>query len=281
MDPKLPDNSQVKRINFITMLLTHPFQSGLTPLFSKCYLPPASGTRHICIFIRSVCTVLNSMVTALLISDPLCECWYLFLSWSRNFLKVSTCWHLLGEQGASTALNKPHAAVFCPLSGCDYVTSVSMVGRGVPRMHECGVSLESGHKRAGSGLDSNTCLDASCSRPLSLNILICEWDQVALAGLVTAAGQEVMEVTALCQPWSYRESNKFCIYFCSLIKENKEKPMLVRPMEGWGWERDRETWTVSQLTPSCSSYPSWDLRHHCLADMSLLQCTLSKLSTES
>lgn len=79
MEPKAPDNSQVKRINFITMLLTHPFQSGLTLLFSKCYSPVASGTSHICIFIRSVCTVLNPMVTTHLIPDSLCECWSLFL----------------------------------------------------------------------------------------------------------------------------------------------------------------------------------------------------------
>lgn len=39
-----------------------PFQSGLTLLFSKCSSPPAPGTSHICIFIRSVCTVLNPTI---------------------------------------------------------------------------------------------------------------------------------------------------------------------------------------------------------------------------
>lgn len=160
MEPKAPGNSQVKRINFITMLLTHPFQSGLTLLFSKCYSPPASGTSHICIFMRNVCTVLNPAVTSLLIRIPPMNADTFSSGWSHDFLKVNICQHLPREWGVSTALNQPCAAAFCTLSGCDSVWLQWIWWEGaIQGILRCRGTTGSGHTRASSSLGSSTCLD--------------------------------------------------------------------------------------------------------------------------
>lgn len=118
MEPKAPDNSQVKRINFITMLLTHPLQSGLTLQFSKCFSPPASGTNGICILIRSVCTVLNQGVTALFIPESLYESWDLFLLLEPYFLQGQ---YTVASPWGTGSLCWPDQAMrscFLPFSGC-------------------------------------------------------------------------------------------------------------------------------------------------------------------
>lgn len=186
MEPKAPDNSQVKRINFITMLLTHPLQSGLTLRFSKCFSLPASGTNRICILIRSVCTVLNQAVTALFIPESLYECWDLFLLlepyFSQGQYKVASRW----GTGSLAGLTKPRTAASCHSVGvllCDFHR---YEGGGTHRTHACGMSRHwvntgSRHRIAGSGLGSSTCLHASCFHPLSLCSLIYKLDKVPLA----------------------------------------------------------------------------------------------------
>lgn len=129
-------------------------------------------------------------------------------SWSHNFLKVSTCCPLSWERGV-------------PLPWTSHVLLLSApsltVSRGVCK--ECmqgvvsnpGLNTGRGHKRAGSGLGSSTCLGASFFHPLSFNILIWEWDEFPLAGVVTTwayVGEGSLSTSRL-----YRKVTSFCIDF--------------------------------------------------------------------
>lgn len=208
MKPKAPiDNSQVKRINFITMLLTHPFQSGLTLLFSKCYSPPASGTSHICIFIKSVCTVLNLMVTALLIPDSL---WMLIPLPLAGAIIFSRSAHAVVSLGNGEH-DCPEEAMCCCFLLTHWVwlcVTSARVTRGVCEgcMHggvsRHGGNTGNGHKRTGTGLGSSTCLDANFLHSLSFNILIREWDKFPLAAMLTTRDYQVK---AVCQLQSHIE----------------------------------------------------------------------------
>lgn len=135
MEPKAPDNSQVKRINFITMLLTHPLQSGLPLRFSKCFSPPVSGTNRICIHIRSVCTVLNQAVTALCIPESLYEGWDLFLLLepylSQGQYKVASPWGTGSLRWPDQAMH----SCFLPFSGCASVWLQWVWGEAVHTEH--------------------------------------------------------------------------------------------------------------------------------------------------
>lgn len=78
-------------------------------------------------------------------------------------------------------------------------------------MSRHGVISGNGHSGAGSGLDFNTCLDATCFYTLSLNILICGCNTVSLA-VETTTGHYVGEGT-LSTVKLHRKVTSFCILF--------------------------------------------------------------------
>lgn len=121
------------------MSLTHPFQNGLTLLFSKCYSPPASDTSHICILIRSMHIVLNLAAWNLFVNAD-----SFFSRWSHHSLKVSKVISLRSSLGAS-ALKRSGAGTF-------YLTLLlqRVQARHAPKMHASEVSRQAPDTTSGT-----------------------------------------------------------------------------------------------------------------------------------
>jgi hypothetical protein len=241
-----------------------PFQSGITLLFSKCYSPLASGTSHICIFIRSVCTVLNPTIHRAPHShSPL---WMLIpFLWLEPLSQGHWRWLSPVLPGTFTVLNRARAVAFFSVSCCDPVYSGSR-----SKTHVQGTQAESkSWELLQDWVGSNTNPNVSCFQVLSLH----------------AKNEDENPLECCFDPWDYTrptslsimKNNNLVLYvFLFIILKNQLKrdgaDVVLTILSNRG-KTDRHHFL--HMTASCLYHFSWIIRYHFVNDMSISQCTLS------